>query len=871
MSAVVAAVSAAIDVVVAVVTVAIATTLVIFTAGLILLSSDFNDFVLDQLSVIMSLFGIDETDIIESFVSDQRLMPDADLANFYSKLALEHEFSQRNIIDIFSQQTASIRGSFDKYYNNGIDEYTPGLPQASIHTEFIPNDLNVQIDLEYGITSIVETTDLKVPTKDEYLTYVLNNTYGYYPQANTLTYLTESCPVTLTEYNYGTNEYDVHISRGTHTVTETTTTITPYVEAYPLYSSIATYAIDDHVMFDPGTGSVAYKYILDIPVILDTYIDTTEYLVDEYVLYDDGAGVKSYKAIQITLGNLPTDPLYWELLDFTPSNALYWQEVDYENKHVYTTDVTSYDVGGIISTVVVEDSNVLILAGTEVSGVVSNTPGVVGSVNHILHVTAFPASRHYVVKYYDSALTSGDWLYWIYRIVSGTITELDNSNTSTSNLEMLPIIELRRSTVNINSDKLSVKYLETKAILDTIGLDVDEMIKSVNENPSIANIEDAYLYFGLDLKDESPLVAKMVYELFEFMYYDVGLVEESGGYKAIITEGSFNATLIWQRQVRTVNTGVIGPIGATTIATGIDITVSKQETESQYITYTMFKMSSITLIDRGGLWGVTIKTCGGDDSIIIPLSHFYVNDLTPLEQMDIFNRSIRLSIYSAQVTHLEWYETPEFMKTFQVVIQVVGAVLFILSLPAGGSAGVTWASFWAAVLNVAIAYGASLALQYLFEQTDNDFLRAIGTAAILVAAAYGVDASSGAMEFTNAFTLTSATTAYSALNAFTMAGQMDLQKDMERLQREVDSFQKTSEEKFKELEKLSEGLAPGLDTATVTSLATMNPLPGYLEGVDLSRYQASNDAQTNFGALKGIPDSMISGYFDVALRKGVLS
>lgn len=822
MSAVVDAISDAIDTVVAVTVTVLVVAFPVTAFILASVSEDLKEFILDQLAVVMSWFGITDQDIIETFVSDQRLMPDTDTSNFLTQLALKHEITQRNIIDLFATMTANIRGSFNKYYDNGINEYTPGLPQADIHTEYVPTNLNTYVDLEYGITSFMETYDLKVPTKEEYLTYVLHNDYNYYPQSSDLTYLGELCPVTLMEYNYTSNEYDIHITRGTHKVTETTITITPYVEAYAVYNDTTQYNVGDHVMYDPGTGSVAYKCIL------------------------------------ASLGNLPTD-------------GTYWLQVDYDNKHTYTTEVTSYDTGGIISTVVTEDSNVLITAGSESNSFVSDTPGIAGTANYVLHEAAFPASRHFVVRYYDSALTSADWLYWVYRIGSGTYPTLDDANTSTSNLEMLPIIEIRRGTVNINNDPLSAKYLEAKAILGTIGLDVDELVSGINDNPSIANIEDAYVYFGLDLKEDSPLVAKMVYDLFEFMYYDVGLAVDEGGYKAIISEGAFNAALVWQQQTRTVTNGTIGPIGTTTITASDNVLVRKQETADQYVTYTMYKMASFTLIDREGIWGVTTRTCNGDDSIVIPLSHFYIDNLTPLEQMDIFNRSLRLSIYSADVVHLDWYETPEFFEFIQIAVQVVGVVLFILSLPGGGQAGTTWMAVAESLLYAAaISYGITLALTYIFEHTDNDFLRALAVvgAIALGAAAGGMSEGQGFME---AFQLVSTTTAFATVNTLTMVGQLTLQESYGKLQEEVETFQKTAEAKYDELEKMADEIAGGVSTEFITLLMNVDPIPGYIEGVELSRYQASNDYQTNFGALKGIPSSMIEDYYDIKLRKGALT
>lgn len=784
MSAVVDFVNDVIDVVVAITVTVLAIAMPTVFYTLSLLSEDFKDFVLEQMGVVMSWLGIEAEDIIETFVSDQRLLPDATMDSFITQLALKHELTQFDIIDIFAQETAAIRNSFNSYYNNGETEYSQGLPTTTLSSLSVPNNINTYIDTEYGITSVVLSPSVKIPTKDEYLAYQLHNNYNYYPAHNTLEYLEEVCPVTLTEYNFLNDEYDITITRATHTITETTVTISAYIEAYTTYSGVVQYSIGDHVM------------------------------------YDNGVTVAAYKAIQATLGNLPTDTVYWEL-------------VDYDNKNTTTTVTTSYDTGGIAFVDVVSE-DVLIPSGSEVDSYVTDSPGVEGTEGFILHEPAFIASNHFVIQYYDSALTSTDWVYWIYKIGSGTYPILDDLNLSTTNLNMLPIIELRRSTVNINNDKLSPSYLETKAILDLIGVDVDLTIDSIESNPDIDSIEDAYIYFGLDIKDESPLVAKMVYDLFAFMYYD-NLDVTTGEYKATISEGAFNASLTWSSQTKTITSGTIGPIGTNQITTGVNITVSRQETANQYVTYTMTKMSSLTLIDRDLLWGATVRTAAtADDTIVIPLSFFFIDNLTPLEQVDIFNRSLRLSVYSAIVTHLEWYETEAFLDLVKIIVTAIGVVLFILSLPAGGAAGSVWMA-WG--LEMLVYLGAAMAFQQLMQLVDNPWLKALAVAAaIYVGMQYGKMDTESALFFA-ADQITTAITMYS------MAG-------MEALQDEMALFGELYDTVIESFEQAEEAAVDYLTTEFVALLSTIDPVQAYIEGPDLQFYRAV-EMQYDWDLVKG--------------------
>ena len=78
--------------------------------------------------------------------------------------------------------------------------------------------------------------------------------------------------------------------------------------------------------------------------------------------------------------------------------------------------------------------------------------------------------------------------------------------------------------------------------------------------------------------------------------------------------------------------------------------MKKQASEEQYY-ITITNLSSITMIDRQGLTGIVAKDVD-QDGFFVPMSYYFVSKLSPLEQYELFNRTLLLSIYSASVTHL---------------------------------------------------------------------------------------------------------------------------------------------------------------------------------------------------------------------------
>lgn len=735
-----AVVDAIVDVFETVITVTLTITLIGPTLSLV--SDDFKDWYLSELGEIMSWFGIDDEDVVQTQVQDQRLMNDEQIKSILTKVALDHQTTQDTIISLLSQYTSRTRAAWSSYFQYGKSTYTYNLPDANIRAATIPTETASIISTEYGGVSVnIIQSRIGVPTKEEYVYYKLNKLYNYKPWLNTMTYNTYEYTLKVIDYNYTTNNYDSTIYRAAtlqiNTITEIWITVTPY-DATQDTKTTRTKITEERIHSIEG---ISYT------VISDTTVDE---------LVPIGSVVDSYSI----------DTVYGPI-----------DNIEY---------------------------------GTTVVSVVAFNPVV-----------------HIVVKWYQTVDTQ--WYYWTYELGSGN-TVLDSANRYISNVDMLPIVEVRNNKTNVNSDKTSDLYKQSKEILDIIGIDIDTMTDSLMENPDITNVEDAYVYFGVNVKEANSTVAKLLYNAFEYLYYDKELQSNTGSYSIRITEGKYNVTLLWRNQTRTIVDGIIGPVGThSNHVAGNTLVLRSQETPEQYVEYQIIDMGSTTFIKRGIYAGVVAKTLQNDD-LIFPISFYIVDQMTPIEQIEIFCRSLRLATYAISVTHLEWYETSAFMDLIQIILIAVAIVIFVLSLGSGTSVS-------AALMNLALAIGASMALKELLKHIDSPWLKALLIAIIaVVAATYGY------MDPTQAGFFTA--------DQITQIVTDHVEMLMVGISEEAARFSEKAEDVFKKLSDMSEQLTGYLDTDFVANLSRKEDTIPYITGPTLEYYRAV-EAQYDWDLAKG--------------------
>lgn len=625
------------------------------------------------------------------------------------------------------------------------------------------------------------------------------------------------------------------------------------------------YGIDCTILEAKVTAPDKYEYVYakfhdlygykpynnELPYLSDTYRITNidySYTLDRYDVY-----ITSYE--DRTTVVTTTTVVTMTNIDATNDN---------KNTVVTRRTAVTGTKSGPISDDTVEVSNISVTipkdseTGSTSSTVDTTTAYEVVYAATSVPVAAFNPTRHYIIKYWYTA--ASEWYYWIYEENSGTYPTLDNTNYRTTNLDMLPIVALRNATINVNADKESTVYKQSKEILNYIGLDVDQLIDGISENDQIANVEDAFVHFGINPNDQDPVISKMLYEIFEYSFSDAGLGGVDGstkGFTATIQEGPFNAAIAWASQSRTISDGVIGTLNSYHHSVvGKTLIVQKQEEPEKYVTITMNNMSSITLIDRQGLVGATAADIGSEN-FYIPLSIYLVNKLSPIEQTILFNKSLIITVYAAQVQHLEWYET----EAFADFLQIIAIVIFVF----------TWNpaafSFEALLIGVGKYLIVMLVLQAVMSATDSPFLRVLA----MVAAAYvmGGGLDTVKWEFVSPMTMLDSVTNFcTALTTVTSGIGMAIGADMAELKVQQQQFQSKVETIQAEQEAAKAEMYTPFDATYLSNLKQVEQVSPYLYGVDAMMYR-SRDIQYNFDAMYDY-DRLTSDFVSNKLRLGVI-
>ena len=541
---------------------------------------------------------------------------------------------------------------------------------------------------------------------------------------------------------------------------------------------------------------------------------------------------------------------------------------DYKHTVVTQRTVITGTVTGVISDVLVGISDVIVEVpkGSEVessnSSTVDSVQENVQFASAELQAPAFQAVRYYTVQYYTT--DSGDWLWWVYKDGNGTYSTIDSLQKYVTNLEMMPIVAIRHHKVNVNADKESTRYKQSNDMLKYLGLDIDTLTDGIMQSASIDNVEDAFVHFGIDPKDTSKVISKSLFEMFDYVYSDSGL-NTGGKFAATISEGWFNAALAWQSQSRIAVNGIIGSLGAYTHdVVGKDLRLRKQVAPEQYVELLFTGMSSITFVEREGLYGTVGKDIDAD-GFYVPLSIHFIKKLNPLEQYALFNKSLLLSIYAAEVTHLEWYETEAFGDFLGIVGIALAVFTFGQSLWVNGTIQVTAATVTAAIINLAIAVGAGMLLKLVLESTDSKFLKVL---AVIVYAYVMGEVSMNNIAPAASELLKSVTLYCSYIMSAASGISMENAIQMEALQTESTAYFAKVEKAQANVDKAQEALDDGLSTEFYAALTNMEVKAPYVEGIDAMMYRAIG-IQYEFGTLYDY-DRVVSDFCSNKLRLGIV-
>ena len=284
-----------------------------------------------------------------------------------------------------------------------------------------------------------------------------------------------------------------------------------------------------------------------------------------------------------------------------------------------------------------------------------------------------------IVTYHSTANPASDWYYWIEVQAGSPYTGLSTEAQQISGLEMLPVAILRQDTVNADIDTAAVWYTSTKTLLARLGLNIDDMISNLSASPDIAQVQDAFISFGINPLDTDPVISKILFLTYYQITVENVVTSSSGEYTATFTEQNVNKAAVWTDQAYEIISGSIGPVGTYTHqVSGTTLYMRNQLTVNTYAQITITSLNAFETIAVGGMWNMSTMVLG-DENFSIPVSKFVVDHLTPIEQLTAFPLMLRFNMYAGEIQHLEWYETAAFWDLFDLVLTVVTIVVFVSS------------------------------------------------------------------------------------------------------------------------------------------------------------------------------------------------
>ena len=182
----------------------------------------------EALAWIMSLFGVNDEDVIAVNLSTQKIIQNADQYNMaMTRLSLEHQQQPNtSVISKFSQIAQMAKGQTTSFYNLGSTNYAPGLPTSNMKSSIVPLAVvEPIISTNLGITAIAISASKGSMTKEVWAYSMLQASHSYTPIDNSLLITSIRYVVDIIDYNYTTNAYDISCT-STHDLTTDVTTTT---------------------------------------------------------------------------------------------------------------------------------------------------------------------------------------------------------------------------------------------------------------------------------------------------------------------------------------------------------------------------------------------------------------------------------------------------------------------------------------------------------------------------------------------------------------------------------------------------------------------------------------------------------------------
>jgi hypothetical protein len=381
-------------------------------------------------------------------------------------------------------------------------------------------------------------------------------------------------------------------------------------------------------------------------------------------------------------------------------------------------------------------------------------------------ITIVPSGFDDEADYFHAKYTfNNQTKYWMYRYGAGTYPTLDAVfvNGPAVSGEYFPFAYFRYNKQSVISNKTTQTYLTSKKMVKFLGIDYDSMAEAIDENPDIADVEQAMMVMAVPAVSTNPIEARYLFEYFDTLHAVMGGTVSSGltnisrllsgdsqtKNTILIQDSQFKMTLNNDGIHKRIVAGSIGAVGThnnSYESSGFETVFVDPETGNSSITTTPIKTHAYRRQIAVGLYeeisvsnlkmtyfvfeNYTTVGDENDDILLIPIDRSISKNYSIGDREILYSRSLHFVFNSRVVTKVKWYQT----GVFSTLLFIVAVVITIYNPPAGLAAmQLTGAALVAAAVVITLVIGeiVKTAFKLFVKAFGADVAQAIAIIALL--------------------------------------------------------------------------------------------------------------------------------------------
>jgi hypothetical protein len=357
--------------------------------------------------------------------------------------------------------------------------------------------------------------------------------------------------------------------------------------------------------------------------------------------------------------------------------------------------------------------------------------------------------------------------YWMYRYGAGTYPTLDEvfvDGPAVSG-EYFPFAYFRYNKQSVISNKTTQAYLTSKKMVNFLGIDYDTMAEAIDENPDIADVEQAMMVMAVPAVSTNPIEARYLFDYFDTFHAAMGGTVSSGLTNAsrllsgdaqtkntiVIKDSQFRMTLGNDGIHKRIVAGSIGAVGThnnsyessdfetvfvdpETGNSSITTTPIKTHVYRRQIAKGLYEEISVSNLKMTYFVFENYTTVGdeNDDILLIPIDRSISKNYSIGDREILYSRSLHFVFNSRAVTKVKWYQT----GVFSALLFIVAVVITIYNPPAGLAAlQLTGAALVVAAVVITLVIGEIV--QAAFKLFVKAFGADVAQAIAIIALIYG--------------------------------------------------------------------------------------------------------------------------------------